>query len=100
MMLVDFYFDFLHCVCYSSIANELKLGKHIVPEAYESVTILFSDIVGFTLLAAESTAMEVSVGHVTASYISVWFSLKLDIAKNIIKTYIYIDTVKCQVKLQ
>ncbi|KAL4228863.1 hypothetical protein ACF0H5_011903 [Mactra antiquata] len=42
-----------------SIANDLKVGKLIAPETYESVTIFFSDIVGFTALASESTPVEV-----------------------------------------
>ncbi|XP_067133555.1 atrial natriuretic peptide receptor 1-like [Centruroides vittatus] len=41
------------------IADELKKGNHIKPEAFESVTIFFSDIVGFTPLAAESTPIQI-----------------------------------------
>lgn len=41
------------------IADELKNGHHVKPEAYESVTIFFSDIVGFTALSAQSSPMEV-----------------------------------------
>lgn len=39
--------------------DRLKRGDAIPAEAYESVTIFFSDIVGFTQLSATSTPMEV-----------------------------------------
>ncbi|XP_076356686.1 atrial natriuretic peptide receptor 1-like [Tachypleus tridentatus] len=41
------------------VAEELKKGNHVKPEAFECVTIFFSDIVGFTALSAVSTPMEV-----------------------------------------
>ena len=42
-----------------SVADELKSGRAVKPEAYSDVTIFFSDIVGFTSLAAESSPLQV-----------------------------------------
>ena len=42
-----------------SVADELKSGRAVKPEAYSGVTIFFSDIVGFTSLAAESSPLQV-----------------------------------------
>jgi hypothetical protein len=33
-----------------SVINELKLGRTVAPKHYKSVTIMYSDIVGFTSL--------------------------------------------------
>jgi class 3 adenylate cyclase len=44
----------LHSMMPSSIANKLFRGEHVEPEYYESVTLCFTDVVGFTSIAAMS----------------------------------------------
>ena len=44
---------------YSFVADELKAGRTVTPQMYPGATIYFSDIVGFTVLASESSPIQI-----------------------------------------
>jgi atrial natriuretic peptide receptor B len=51
--------DLLYRMIPQAVAEELKNGKMVNAEEFEGVTIFFSDIVGFTTLAGDSSPMQI-----------------------------------------
>ncbi|XP_076845102.1 uncharacterized protein LOC143490322 [Brachyhypopomus gauderio] len=51
--------DLLHQMLPKSVARQLRKKQHVEAESYESVTIFFSDIVGFTAISATCSPLQV-----------------------------------------
>uniref|UniRef100_A0A8D2LBK1 guanylate cyclase n=1 Tax=Varanus komodoensis TaxID=61221 RepID=A0A8D2LBK1_VARKO len=51
--------DLLHQMLPKSVARQLRKHKHVEAENYDQVTIFFSDVVGFTAIAASCTPLQV-----------------------------------------
>ncbi|XP_071788084.1 atrial natriuretic peptide receptor 1-like isoform X1 [Asterias amurensis] len=51
--------ELLYQILPRSVADELKQGKCAEPETFQQVSVFFSDIVGFTRLAAASSPLQV-----------------------------------------
>ena len=44
---------------FRTVAENLKKGSSVKPESFGQATVFFSDVVGFTAMAAESLPMQV-----------------------------------------
>ncbi len=52
----------VHQMLPPKIADDLRAGRPILPEAFNNVTIFFSDVEGFTTISAAVSPIKVSLG--------------------------------------
>lgn len=65
-----------------SVATQLKQTQRVPAEYYDGVTIYFSDIVGFTEIAAECTPLEVEFSGVFESISKIYISWRQRLSLN------------------
>jgi class 3 adenylate cyclase len=49
----------LYRIMPKTAADKLKIGESVTPEVFEQATVLFADIVSFTVLSSKSTPLQV-----------------------------------------
>lgn len=58
-LIYSVHYQLFPAAIFRFVADELKAGRSVAPQMYNSATVYFSDIAGFTHLSSESTALEV-----------------------------------------